>query len=557
MGRCLQWLRTYVLRAPRFARTSSFRLTLLYGGLFSLSALVLFGVIYWLATSYIEGQIDAVVKSEIAEEQADADGRGLAGLREVVSAQAEHASPGVYYRLEDASGHVLAGNTPPMAPVLGVREWSLRSGIGVRGRGIRAPEGGYLLVGLADANLVELRFAIANAFFWVLVWTIGLALLCGAFMSFSVLSRIEGISRTSRRIIAGDLGQRIELRGTNDEFDHLAASLNAMLDRIQALMEGLRQVSTDIAHDLRTPLSRHRQRLELARLQAKTPDELRAALDGSIRDVDSILETFGALLRIGKIGSGADAGEFTLLDIGEVVENVVEPFRAVADEQSQHLEFVRPSLPSIRANQALLTQLFANLIENALRHTPAGTTISVKAGTESGMVSVSICDDGPGVPGEFHDKTFRPFYRLDTSRTTPGTGLGLSLVAAIADLHGARIEVSDNAPGLCVRLSFALPTTTIPAGARWHSYVQRFFRRWLPNPLDRRAMDLLDGFVRVTDRLAKRVWATNSKQLAAHLLQTVRSRSTPQHQFDGSEDTVPRSTQVCRYHVGSTGTTSA
>jgi signal transduction histidine kinase len=503
-ARRLHWLRANLLRVPRFARTSSFRLTLLYAGLFALSALVLFGLVYWLATSYIEGQIDAAISTEIAEEQADAQGRGLAGLQAIVHVQAQHANDGAYYLLENASGQVLAGNLPQMAPVLGVREWSLASGVGVRGRGVRAPEGGYLLVGLADADLVELRYAIANAFFWVLVWTIGLALLGGAFMSFSVLGRIEAISRTSRQIVAGDLGQRIALRGTNDEFDHLAASLNAMLDRIQALMEGVQQVSTDIAHDLRTPLSRHRQRLELARLQSKTPEELRIALDDSIRDVDLILDTFGALLRIGKIGSGADAGDFTLLDIGEVIENVVEPFRAVADERGQHLEFARSPLPFIRANPPLLTQLLANLVENALRHTPPGTTILVDAKAGDGTVRVSICDNGPGVPRAFRDRIFRPFYRLDASRTTPGTGLGLSLVAAIASLHEARIEVSDHEPGLCVRLFFPLPPATLPAKPWWRTGIRQALRHWLPGPLDRVARDVVKRSARATHGLMRR-----------------------------------------------------
>ncbi len=466
--------------------------------------MVLFGLVYWLATSYVAGQIDAAVTTEISEEKADARGHGARGLEGVVAAQAAHASPDAFYLLEDASGRVLAGNMPHMKPVLGVREWTSPSGIGVRGRGIREPDGGYLLVGLADSELRELRLAIASAFFWVLLGTVTLALLAGSMMSFSVLGRVEAISRASLRIVAGELGQRIEIRGTNDEFDHLAAGLNAMLDRIQSLMDGLRQVSSDIAHDLRTPLSRHRQRLELARLQGQTADELRAALDHSIRDVDSILETFGALLRIAKIGSAAEVRQFAPIDLGELVEDVVEAYRAVADEQGQTLACsTRKPLP-ICGNRALLTQLIANVIENALTHTPSGTAIAVSAAIEAGVPVLSVRDSGPGVPPEFREKLFRPFYRLEASRTTPGTGLGLSLVAAIAGLHGARIELSDGNPGLLFRLIFpASSGAAVEHG--WVARLRTFLLRRLPDPLADRAADLVDRLVRVTEEILARI----------------------------------------------------
>lgn len=469
-----------LFRLPRIFKTSSFRLTLLYAGFFSISVAVLFGVVYWFTAGSIYGQIDAAVAAELAEEQADAGQRGLHSLQDLIRLQTRHASPGAYYLLENALGRVLAGNLPQLPLVAGIREWRVGPGRGVRGRGVLV-DGGYLFAGFSDANLRNLEQTLADTFLWVPIVTLGLALAVGGFMSFSVLGRVEAISRASRRIVAGDLRQRITVRGTSDELDHLASSLNTMLDRIESLMDGLRQVSSDIAHDLRTPLSRHRQRLELARLQGQTAEELREALDNSIRDVDGILETFGALLSIAKIGSATETAEFVALDLGELAENVVEAYRAVAEEQGQTLSCRKPQALPVQGNRELLSQLLANVLENALRHTPAGTAISVNASMEAGAPTLCVRDTGSGVPVIFREKVLRPFYRLEASRTTPGTGLGLSLVAAIAGMHGARVELSDNSPGLCIRLTFPVPSMQTDEVSWWNTHISALVRRFLPN----------------------------------------------------------------------------
>lgn len=472
-----------LLRVPRFVRTSSFRLTLLYAALLGASVLILFGLVYWLATGYVAGQIDSAVATELAEEKADAGSRGVEGLQSLIAAQAQHAAPGAFYLLQDAFGRVLAGNLPHMRPALGIREWTTPSGASVRGKGIRAPDGGYLLVGLADSDLQKLREAIAYAFFWVLAGSLALALIGGAVMSFSVLGRVEAISKASRRIIAGDLSQRVAMRGTNDEFDHLAASLNAMLDRIQQLMSDVRRISSDIAHDLRTPLSRHRQRLELARTQGKTADELRTALDSSVAEVDAILETFGALLRIAKLESGADPPAFAEVNLAQLITAVADAYIAVAEEQGQELKCaVEQQLPVIGSRE-LLVQLFANLVENAIRHAPNGSLITVTAGLQDGSTIAEVRDNGPGIPTELREAVFLPFYRLDASRTTSGTGLGLSLVAAIATMHGACVSLSDNEPGLCVRVSFNVSGRDGVSDVAWLTGAIRQLNRYLPGPL--------------------------------------------------------------------------
>jgi len=447
---------------PRFLRTTSFRLTLLYAGLFCASVLILFGAMYWAGTGFIADQIDQTAASEIKEVQTAAHGSSLADLQKTVADYAANTPQGVYYLLLDKNNMKLAGNIPSVEPILGVRSWPARDEGGtfkgtaheVRGLGVVAPEGAYLFVGIDAYELEEMREMVARAFLVGLLGTVVLALVSGGIMSVGLLRHVETISQTSREIVAGDLSRRIPVRGSNDEFDHLAGSLNAMLDRIENLMTGLREVSTDIAHDLRTPLTRLRQRLELARA-GRSVDELHQALDQSIIDVDSILETFAALLRITQIEAHTRATAFASIDLSAMLADMVETYASVAEECGQILVGKIASGLRIQGDRELLPQLFSNLIENAIRHSPGGTEIVVAAAlVAAGEVAVEITDTGPGIPADMWEKVFQRFFRLERSRTTDGTGLGLSLCAAIANLHGAAITLSDNRPGLKVTLQF-------------------------------------------------------------------------------------------------------
>ena len=445
---------------PRPLRTSSFRLTLLYAAIFGVSALLLFGIVVWSVTHFMAEQLDATVANELAEVQADAGGQNTNRLKEVIEGLTAR-SPGIYYLLQSAGGGVLAGNMLPLKPVPGPRSlgWThqppeLHGAGGLRGRGMVLPDGSYLFVGISDYQLGEVREVVARSFLIVLLVTVVLALAGGLAMSFSVLRRVEAISVAGRGIMAGDLGQRIALRGTDDEFDHLGASLNAMLDRMQALMLGLQQVSSDIAHDLRTPLTRLRQRLELARRRETTAAGLHDALDGAIRDVDVILETFSALLRIAQIEAGIRRAGFTSVTLSTVLARLIEAYQPVAEENGQTLiGEVNPGL-CVHGDHELLTQLFANLIENAINHSPAGTLISVGAVLSGEDVVASVADNGPGIPAGLRRKVLQRFYRMEASRTTPGSGLGLSLVDAVATVHGATLSLDDNAPGLRCVLRF-------------------------------------------------------------------------------------------------------
>ena len=446
-------------------RTSSFRLALLYTGLFSVSVLILLGMMLWWGSAYVTQQTDQVVLDELGDVQAAAAKPGSGGLRAVVADLARHAEPGGRYLLEDPNGSVLAGNMPAIPRFSGtttlypagglLRFWPLADG--VRGAGTRVANGDYLFVGRSTFALNEMREMVTHTFLWVLGASLLLAIGGSVVMSVGSLGRVDAIGRTTQDIVAGDLNRRIAVRGTNDEFDRLAVSLNTMLDRIQALMEGLHQVSTDIAHDLRTPLTRLRQRLELARRSGASAESMRAALDAATEDVDSILETFTALLRIAQIESQARAAEFTRIDLSLMLEELVEFYVPFAEEHTHALQgSIAPSL-YINGDAELLTQAVSNLIENAIRHSDAGA-VTVAAMRQDASIILEVRDPGPGIPAQFREKVFQRFFRLERSRTTPGTGLGLSLVAAIAQLHRAALGFPDHQAGFGVRMTFPVGT---------------------------------------------------------------------------------------------------
>ncbi len=442
----------------RLFRTSSFRLTLLYVGLFTVSALILFGVTYWFATAYAAQDETNEIGVEFAAIQDEAR---LAGYDRLPTIIANHLRQRrdvrAVYLLQDPQGEKIAGNIGPRVPKLGPAMLSVTLDgrpREVRTYSYRLSNGDYLLVGQDTAVLREMRAVIARAFGVGLLITLILAVIGGAIISTSVLGRVESVSRTARAIIGGDLTQRVPLRGTGDEFDDLAASVNAMLDRIEDLMRSMRQVSNDIAHDLRTPLTRLRQRLEQAKRRGGNVEELQQTLGHSIAQVDSILETFGALLRIAQIEAGGRVMPAAPIDISKLLAGIVEDFAPAAEDHNQTLVAeIDPDL-TVSGDRELLTQLVVNLVDNSIRHSPPGARISVAARADRGHLEIAVADTGPGIPAQEREKVLKPFYRLEASRTTEGSGLGLSLVAAIAKRHDATLSLADNAPGLRVAVLF-------------------------------------------------------------------------------------------------------
>jgi len=441
----------------KLLRTSAFRLTLLYAGIFCASFVVLFGLIYWSTAGYMARQFDSTVTNEISEIESDAANGSLASLQEIVRDLTRH-SPGFFYLLQDRDGNVLAGNLPAMIPTEGIIDRARvdvqGQAVPLRGKGVNLKGGTFLFVGLNTKVLHKMHASVARTFVWGFVATIFISLISGAFISFLMLARVEALSNVSRVIVNGDLDRRIPLRGNHDEFDRLAVNLNAMFDRIQGLMDGLRQVSTDIAHDLRTPLTRLRQRIEMALRKADDVDSLRTAFHATLKDVDSILDTFSALVRIAQLESSARRAKFTDIDLTDLLRTAVELYAPMAEEKEQSIvEKIDDGL-KVRGDRELLLQLFANVLENAVRHSPPRALIEVGGKQLVDATVVSVCDNGPGIPEEMRTKVFQRFFRLDPSRTTPGSGLGLSLVKAIASLHNLSVELRSNEPGLIVQVRF-------------------------------------------------------------------------------------------------------
>jgi signal transduction histidine kinase len=456
---------------PRILRTSSFRLTLLYAALFGISVLILLGVIYGATGAYMSTSLDAAVDSDITELEDSLQVGGTDALTEQVKERVRQMPYGpMYYLLQDSQGTVVAGNIPPLNGGEGRFDLKLPKpgspSVAVRAHRIRLEDRGYLMVGVDALPRREMRRLVLRVFGWSCAITLVLAFAGGALMSGSLLRRVETISRTARDIMAGDFSRRIPVRGTGDEFDHLVASLNAMLERNEAAMESVRQVSNDIAHDLRTPLTRLRQRLELAQRRARSVEEWQRAAEGCVSDMDAILETFGALLRIAQIESGMSTRRFAEVDLSELLRTVIEVYQPMAEEKEQPFTANIASGLTVWGDRELLTQMIANVIENAMKHSPAGAAIGLVTSESPSAIAVAVSDSGPGIPAEERARVFQRFYRLERSRSTPGNGLGLSLAEAIAALHQVGIELTDNGPGLRVTLRFHAPYQRAFAGER-------------------------------------------------------------------------------------------
>ncbi|TYO84715.1 sensor histidine kinase [Oceanicella actignis] len=296
-----------------------------------------------------------------------------------------------------------------------------------------------------------------------IAWGLGAAVLATLLLAVAAARRdarrVAEINRLLARVAAGDLAARgHEEAGPRDDLAQVIAGINAMLERLEANVERLAQVSADIAHDLRSPLTRLRLRLEPQALRQDLPEDTRAAIVASLESLDGIAAGFDAILQLSQIETGNMALEARPTDLRQIAQDVHEMLLPVAEESGHALTLSLPPDPVIaEVNPELVSQALVNLVENALRHTPPGARIAISARAEGKGVRLSVCDDGPGIPAEERDKVTRRFYRLDRSRSRPGTGLGLSLVAAIARLHGGRLELSDNAPGLCAALVLGPP----------------------------------------------------------------------------------------------------
>jgi signal transduction histidine kinase len=472
-----------VTALTKLFRTTTFRLSLTYLALFSAAAVVAIFYIYWNTTVLLSRQLNQTIDAEL---------KGLAeqyragGLDQLVRIVAERSqTPGnSLYLVADKDGKQLAGNLSAVSPQLwdslGPVEfvYSRPAPGGVERRlafanVFRLP-GGYRLIVGRD---IEDRRELARLIRTTMLWGLGVMALVGIgggyWVSRRILTRIDGLAATTRTIMEGDLTGRLPISGSGDELDRLSQSLNLMLARIEQLMAGLREVSDNIAHDLKTPLNRLRNRVEEALREPYDAGAYRDALERTIEAADSLIKTFNALLSIARLEAGAAGENREKLDVAALVRDVAELYEPVAEERGIALKAEASAPLIIHGDRQLLGQAIANLIDNALKYgapTAQGGNgwapeVEVRAEAGAGVAQIVVTDRGPGVPAPERERVLGRFVRLEESRSEPGSGLGLSLVAAVARLHGGSLRLEDNEPGLRVVLVLPMEGDALVNGA--------------------------------------------------------------------------------------------
>ena len=447
-------------------RTTAFKLTLVYLTVFALFAAALLSYFTFntrrLVTDQIMQTVDAEIRGLIATHR-------QAGLRRLILAvEARSRQPGSnLYLLTNPAGEGLAGNVGSLATgVIDQPGWTetLYRRIDEQDtsehqalvRVVQLPGGLRLLVGRDLEERERVYDIVINAGRWSAVMVVVLGLVGGFFVARRVLKRVDAMTETTKTIMRGDLTERLPISGTGDELDRLAGNLNTMLERIEALMHGLKEVSDNIAHDLKTPLTRLRNRAEEALRTANTDAEYRAALEGTIEESDALIRTFNALLQIARAESGQARDDMTDFDAAEIARGVGELYEPVADDKGIALKIEAPASAPVRGNRELVSQALANLVDNAIKYAaPQGAAangipseIVVKAAEDGDKILLTVADGGPGIPEADRGRVVERFVRLEQSRSQPGSGLGLSLAAAVARLHGGELKLEDNHPGL-------------------------------------------------------------------------------------------------------------
>jgi signal transduction histidine kinase len=450
-----------VTALARVVRTTAFKLSVIYFAVFSIFAVAFVLYLSWNTNALLESQLQETIETEIRGLAEQGRNGGLAAIFQTIE-QRSNLPGASLYLITDVNGRILTGNISQVPADL-----FERSGMGMvvvpyernLGEGprhlamvqiLRLPGGFWMLVGRDIGEREEFRAIIGRALVWTLGLLIALALVSWFFVSRRVLKRIDSVAATSRRIMAGDLSRRLEVTGTDDEFDRLADSLNAMLERIEQLLHQLRDVSDNIAHDLKTPLTRLRNRVEATLAGPPSDEAYRTALVTTIEESDRLIQTFNALLMIARIEAGPPDGAMTEVEVGEIVRDVVELYEPVAEEAGVELE-------ALMASRELLGQALANLVDNAIKHAlpaDAGRPLRIVMSTarEGDDLVLRVADNGVGVPEKDRERVLQRFVRLEKSRSTAGSGLGLSLVNAVVAFHNGVLELADNDPALAVTM---------------------------------------------------------------------------------------------------------
>lgn len=441
--------------------STSARLTLANSALLSLSFGLLLLFITWLADRFMIGHVEESVDAELhileAEERID----GRRGVEALIAQRIQNVTPNHdrLYRLESKQGVLLAGNFDnwPANAAEAERIFRLPSRrypgrTEVVAEWTRLSDGSRLLVGFDEVEVDQVRDDIRRAALWSLGAMLLVSLSTGLLLTRAALRPVEAIRGAAQKIMDGDLRHRVPARPNGDEFDRLGETLNAMLDRINALIASVRGATDNIAHDLRSPLTRYRSRLEAALANPPPATELPTWIEHNLADLDQVLATFQSLLRIATVESGLLRQEFEACEVGQLAQDAADYIEPLAEEKQQTLRLdLRPGTP-LRGHRHLLFQMLVNLLDNAVKYSPAGGVITLSARPEAGAWLLEVSDSGPGIPASEHERVFERLVRLDASRHEPGLGLGLSLVRAVVVLHQGRIEVLDRQPGTGMRV---------------------------------------------------------------------------------------------------------
>jgi hypothetical protein len=450
-------------------RTTTFKLTLVYLTVFALFAAFLLGYFALNTRRLITEQITETVNTEITGLSEQYRQGGIRRLVIVVDARARRPGSSLYI-VTNFAGEALAGNVTALAPgILDNPGWTEtvyrrldeaespdRPEHEALVRVFQLPGGFRLLVGRDLEERERLYHIVLSAGRWSVAIVVILGLAGGLFVTRRVLRRVDAMTETTRTIMAGDLGGRLPVAGTGDELDRLADNLNVMLERIEALMYGLKEVSDNIAHDLKTPLTRLRNRSEEALRTAKSEAEYRAALEATIEESEGLIRTFNALLMIARAESGQARDDMSEFDAAEIAHDVGELYEPLADQKGIALKVEADAPAKVKGNRELVSQALANLVDNAIKYTapPAGAVngakpeIVVRALEDGDRILLTVADSGPGIPEADRARVVERFVRLEQSRSQPGSGLGLSLASAVARLHGGELTLADNQPGL-------------------------------------------------------------------------------------------------------------
>lgn len=445
--------------------STSARLTLANSALLAVSFSALLLLVTWLADRFMVSHVQESVEAELHIMQAELQVDGLRGVTALINRRMANLTPNHdrLYRLEDEQGVKLAGNVDAWPVTSAAPEQSFklpsRKFVGeteVVAQWARLSDGSRLLVGFDEIEVASVRADIRRAALWSLGAMLLVSLSAGFLLTRAALKPVEGIRAAAQRIMEGDLRHRIPARPNGDEFDRLGETLNSMLDRINTLIASVRGATDNIAHDLRSPLTRHRSRLEAALSNPPSAEELQPWVEKHLADLDQVLATFQSLLRIASVESGLLRQEFTDCDVGQLVRDAADYIEPLTEEKQQHLTVTVEPGPMLNGHRHLLFQLLINLLDNAVKFSPSQTTVVMAARVIDDHWQLSVSDAGPGIPRGQRQQVFERLYRLDTSRSTPGLGLGLSLVKAIATLHRGEVALRDATVGAEVVVSLPM-----------------------------------------------------------------------------------------------------